>query len=156
VLASPVDEKVAAFVGVETRVAGRIVGLHDGLVLVEVAGSVIEAVPPGEAAGSFVPSRPVLCCLRPEDVTIMAGAAAGGGVPPSPGGAPTSSARNRLPGRIARLVPDGPLVRVGIEGAFPIAALITRLSAEEMGLAEGMPVVATFKASAVHLIPRTT
>ncbi len=155
VLASPVDEKVAAFVGVDTRVAGRIVGGHDGLVLVDIAGSVIEAVPSAEAPGSFVPSRPVLCCLRPEDVTILAGDGGAGGAQPAPGGVPTSSARNRLPGRIARLVPDGPLVRVAIEGAFPIAALITRVSAEEMGLAEGMAVTATFKASAVHLIPRT-
>jgi molybdate transport system ATP-binding protein len=58
-------------------------------------------------------------------------------------------------GPIARLVPEGPLVRVGIGGPVAVSALITRLSAEEMGLVEGMPVVATFKASAVHLIPRT-
>jgi tungstate transport system ATP-binding protein len=156
VLASPVDEKVAAFVGVETRIPGRIAGLHDGLVVVDVAGGVIEAVPPVDPRGALVPSRHVLCCLRPEDVTILAGETAAGDAPPvTSRGQPLSSARNRVAGPITRLVPEGPLVRVSVGGAFPISALITRLSAEEMGLAEGMPVVATFKASAVHLIPRT-
>jgi molybdopterin-binding protein len=34
-------------------------------------------------------------------------------------------------------------------------ALITRASAREMSLAEGQPIAASFKASAVHLIPRS-
>jgi len=156
VLASPIDEKVAAFVGVETRVPGRITALHDGLVVVEAAGAMIEAVPPADPAGVYAPSRHVLCCLRPEDVTILAGPTArAGGSTLDSSSQPRSSARNRVGGPITRLVPEGPLVRVSVGGPFPISALITRLSAEEMGLAEGMPVVATFKASAVHLIPRT-
>jgi tungstate transport system ATP-binding protein len=155
VLASPVDEKVAAFVGVETRIPGRIVALHDGLVAIEAAGTVLEAVPPADPGGAFGQSRHVLCCLRPEDVTILAGQEAGTDARHVPGGQPRSSARNRVAGPITRLVPEGPLMRVGVGGAFQISALITRLSAEEMGLVEGLPVVATFKASAVHLIPRT-
>jgi molybdopterin-binding protein len=156
VLASPIDEKVAAFVGVETRVPGRITALHDGLVVVEAAGAMIEAVPPADPAGVYAPSRHVLCCLRPEDVTILAGPTArAGGSTLDSSSQPRSSARNRVGGPITRLVPEGPLVRVSVGGPFPISALITRLSAEEMGLAEGLSVVATFKASAVHLIPRT-
>jgi molybdopterin-binding protein len=69
-----------------------------------------------------------------------------------PAGA-ASSARNRLPGRISRIVTQGPLVRVSVDCGVPLIASITRASAVEMGLAEGGEVVATFKASAVHLIP---
>jgi tungstate transport system ATP-binding protein len=154
VLASPVDEKVAAFVGVETRIPGRVAGLHDGLVVVEAAGAVIEAVPPTDPGGVLAPSRHVLCCLRPEDVTILAGDAAGMGAASVAASGPRSSARNRVAGPITRLVAEGPLVRVSVGGPVTVSALITRLSAEEMGLVEGTPVVATFKASAVHLIPR--
>jgi len=41
-----------------------------------------------------------------------------------------------------------------VDCGFPLMALVTRASAREMGLAEGMEVSALFKASAVHLIPR--
>jgi molybdopterin-binding protein len=37
---------------------------------------------------------------------------------------------------------------------FPLVALITRASAQQMGLDLRQEVTATFKASAVHLIPR--
>jgi molybdopterin-binding protein len=44
-------------------------------------------------------------------------------------------------------------VRVSIDCGTTLVASITRASAVEMGLADGAPVLATFKASAVHLIP---
>jgi len=59
-----------------------------------------------------------------------------------------------LNGRIMRMSPSGPLVRVFIDCGLPIVALITRGSANEMKLKEGLSVTATFKATAVHLIPR--
>jgi molybdopterin-binding protein len=68
--------------------------------------------------------------------------------------APPSSARNRLHDRIQALTPQGPLVRVTVDCGFPLMALVTRASAREMGLAEGQPIAAAFKPSAVHLIPR--
>jgi molybdopterin-binding protein len=52
------------------------------------------------------------------------------------------------------MIPHGPLVKVVIECGFPVVALITRSSANEMELEEGSPILASFKASAVHLIPR--
>jgi molybdopterin-binding protein len=42
---------------------------------------------------------------------------------------------------------------VNVDCGVPLVALITRASADEMGLAVGRPVVATFKATAAHLIP---
>jgi tungstate transport system ATP-binding protein len=149
VLSSPIDEHVAAFVGVETRIPGRIEAIERGIARVDVGGHRIEALVPLDHPPSIAAARGVLCCLRPEDVTITVD-----GSGRDDAGNPSSSARNRLAGRIGRLVPAGSLVRVSIDCGFLLAALVTRASAEEMALAEGATVVATFKASAVHLIPR--
>lgn len=141
VFAAPVDAEVAAFVGAETRLAGRVVAARDGVALVDVAGHQVEAV------SDITPGRPVLCCLRPEDVTLAT---------PRRGGAvePKSSARNLLAGRITRLVVRGPLVQVSVGCGGPnLVASVTKISANEMGLREGDSVEATFKATAVHLIP---
>jgi molybdopterin-binding protein len=146
VLAAPVDGDVAAFVGVETRVHGRVVEARDGLAVVEAAGHHLEAV------SSVGPGRAVLFCLRPEDVTLWSDDHPDPGDRPGSGSA-LSSARNRLPGRVSRITPSGPLVRVSVDCGVPLVALITRASADEMGLAVGRPVVATFKATAAHLIP---
>jgi molybdopterin-binding protein len=64
-----------------------------------------------------------------------------------------SSARNQLPGFVSRMVPQGSLMRVSVDCRIPLVASITRASAADMGLVEGGRVIATFKASAVHLIP---
>ena len=146
VLAAPVDGDVAAFVGVETRVHGRVVEARDGLAVVEAAGHRLEAV------SSVGPGRAVLFCLRPEDITLWFGDQPGPGDHPG-AGTEMSSARNRLPGRVSRVTPSGPLVRVSVDCGVLLVALVTRASADEMGLAVGRPVVATFKASAAHLIP---
>ena len=141
VLAAPVDEDVATFVGAETRLPGRVVSSEEGVAVVDVGGSHVEAV------SALPPGRAVLCCLRPEDVTLWS---------VDPGAVPTkvvSSARNQLTGRVSRMVAQGSLVRVSIECGATLVATITRASAADMGLAEGATILATFKASAVHLIP---
>ena len=134
---APADEGVAAFVGVETVIPGLVLDTGEGIVVVEAGGLHLEAV--GEAS----PGRPVLLCLRPEDVTIW-----------WQEGSPSSSARNRLAGRVLRSVPQGPLVRIVVDCGFPLVALVTRASARELELSEGRPVTVAFKASAVHLILR--
>ena len=163
VLSAPLDGEVAAFVGAETRLPGRVVSTHEGIALVDVGQCQIEAV------SAVQPGRSVLCCLRPEDVTLWSidGRGSGTGevrrrLTGSPGDsaaeAPArfvSSARNQLPGRVSRTVSQGSLMRVSIDCGIPLVASITRASAADMALEEGKKVIATFKASAVHLIPRT-
>jgi len=163
VLSAPLDGEVAAFVGAETRLPGRVVSTHEGIALVDVGQCQIEAV------SAVQPGRSVLCCLRPEDVTLWSidGRGSGTGevrrrLSGSPGDsaaeAPArfvSSARNQLPGRVSRTVSQGSLMRVSIDCGIPLVASITRASAADMALEEGASVVATFKASAVHLIPLT-
>jgi tungstate transport system ATP-binding protein len=163
VLSAPLDGDVAAFVGAETRLPGRVVSTHEGIALVDVGQCQVEAV------SAVQPGRSVLCCLRPEDVTLWSidGRGSGTGeVGPRLSGSPgdsaadaparfVSSARNQLPGRVSRTVSQGSLMRVSIDCGIPLVASITRASAADMELEEGASVVATFKASAVHLIPLT-
>ena len=133
VFGSPADEVVAAFVGVETIVPGLVRELDDGVPVVDAAGHSIEGGS-GVAQGDEV-----LVCLRPEDVTIS--------LSEQP-----SSARNHLTARVVRVLPSGPYVRVELDAGFVLVSLVTRRAQEELALAPGTEVVATFKAAAVHLI----
>ncbi len=137
VFTAPSDAEVAAFVGVETVIAAQVSACQNGQVVVSANGLSLEAV------GDLRIGQPVLFCLRPEDITLTIAE-----------GNSKSSARNHLVGRITRMTPSGPLVRVLVDCGLPVVALITRGSATEMKLVEGMPVTASFKATAVHLIPR--
>ncbi|MDP2627174.1 MAG: ABC transporter ATP-binding protein [Candidatus Rokubacteria bacterium] len=136
VFRAPASEEVARFVGVETILHCPVIGRDGALSLLEAGPGTIEVAQPAE------PGEWVRLCLRPEDVTLAAGAPA----------AAHSSARNRLPGRVVRLIPSGPHVRVIIDCGFPLAALVTRRSVEELHLAEGVNVTAQFKATAPHLL----
>jgi molybdopterin-binding protein len=49
--------------------------------------------------------------------------------------------------------PRGAEARVLLGCGFTLVALVTRLSVEEMDLRPGTSVIATFKATAVHLLP---
>ena len=137
VFSAPADHEVADFVGVETAVAGEVVLAENGQVTVVVGDQQLEAV------DNVAVGRSVLFCLRPEDVTLWAGDEL-----------PPSSARNRLSGSILKLIPRGPLMHVVVDCGFQVRALITRRSAQELALEPGTTVMVTFKASAVHLIPR--
>ncbi len=133
IFSSPQSEEVAAFVGVETILHGCVRATEDGLPVVEVAGHRIEG---GSGVGT---GDAVLVCLRPEDVTISRESQ-------------PSSARNHLAAVVTRLVPAGPYVRVEMDAGPTLVAMVTRHAVEELTLAPGVQVIASFKASAVHLI----
>jgi tungstate transport system ATP-binding protein len=137
VFTSPTDAEVASFVGVETVIAGKVAACDSGQIIVEANGLSLEAV------GELAIGTQVLFCLRPEDITLSISDRVS-----------KSSARNQIAGRIVRMAPSGPLVRVMVDCGLPVVALITRGSANEMKLVEGQPITAGFKATAVHLIPR--
>jgi molybdopterin-binding protein len=64
-------------------------------------------------------------------------------------GAPLS-ARNRMPGVVTSVEVDGVMALVEIEaGPFRLTAAVTRDSVEELGLAAGVPAIATVKATSV-------
>jgi tungstate transport system ATP-binding protein len=138
VFGRPVSEEVARFVGMETILPGRILANHDGLLTVDVEGARLAAL------GKVSVGDAVFACLRPEDVTLRAG----------DGRAVLESARNRLEGRVEAAIRLEAQYRVEITCGPRLVALVTTQSYEELGLGPGSPVVVTFKASAVHLIPR--
>jgi len=136
VFSSPVDSEVASFVGVETILPGRIRQLSAGLASVAVGDNTIEA------ATELQSGADVLVCLRPEDVIVSALADA---LP--------MSARNHLRATVKRVRPSGPYVRLELDAGFTLVAHITKQSLEELALSPGSNAVASFKATAVHLIP---
>jgi molybdate transport system ATP-binding protein len=140
VFGSPVDEEVAAFVGVETIGPGRVRSADGGVALVDVAGQAVEG------GGDVNAGDAVLVCIRPEDVVLVRADVS----------QERSSARNHLRGRVVRVAPAGPFVRVEVDVGFCLVALVTKQSIEDLGLAAGVECVTTFKASAVHLIRRAT
>jgi molybdopterin-binding protein len=140
VFTAPCDPQVAAFVGVETILPGEVIASQDGHLVVEAGGERLEAI------GQFPVGRNVFLCLRPEDVTLW-----GNHNQESP---TRSSARNHLDGTIQRMIPQGPLYRVVVDCGVQLVALITRATVLEMALEAGLPVRVTFKASAIHIIPR--
>jgi len=137
VVNDPIDEFVAACVGMETVVEGLVVRRGEAEVVMAVAGREIAAT--GEAALG----ESVFCCIRPELVTIDT-------VDPTG----TSSARNVLPARIAGVSSAGHQLRVRLDCGFPLVASVTGESFAALRLAKGKAVFASFKATAVHVVRR--
>jgi tungstate transport system ATP-binding protein len=136
VFRAPASEEIARFVGVETILDCRVVDRAGPLAILELGGQTLQVAQPAE------PGEWVRLCLRPEDVTLFPGR-------PKPG---ASSAFNRLAGRVQRVVPAGAHVRVIVDCGFPLVALATQRSVEDMGLGEGAPVTAHFTSTAPHLL----
>ncbi|MBU2056014.1 MAG: ABC transporter ATP-binding protein [Proteobacteria bacterium] len=137
VMNRPVDGFVASFVGVETVLPGRVTRVSDGVFTAAVEGGEIEAV------GRVRTGEGVLCCIRPEHVTLSTN------IPP-----PGSSARNVFSGRILKIVAIGLFHRIHVDCGFNLVAYVTRQSLESLSLEEGGDVIASFKATAVHVIHR--
>jgi tungstate transport system ATP-binding protein len=134
VINHPVDEFVAGFVGMETLLTGSVLARGQGLFSVAVGGQEVVAL--GEAGVG----EQVLVGVRPEQVTLSAGMEA------------HTSARNSFHGTVTRILARGPFFKVELDCGFFLTAFVTPLSLEELRLAPGQVVVATFKATAVHVI----
>lgn len=137
VMNNPVNEFVASCVGMDTILAGEVVRRDRWEIVVSVAGKEIDAV----GAGSQ--GEEVYCCVRPENVVIEL-------VNP----AATSSARNVFPARITRVASVGPYLEIRLDCGFPIVAHVTAESFAALELEEGKDVFASFKATAIHVIPK--
>lgn len=135
IFCSPGSREVAELVVVENILAGTVVKKDDNLVTVDVNGSAIQAV-----SDHRVGDR-VYALVRPEDITLTLTR-------------PTSSARNVFQGRISRVAPVGPLVRIEVDCGFRLLGVVTKWSAQELDLAAGKKVCASFKATAIHIIDR--
>ncbi len=132
---SPRNREVAEFVGMENILDGVITSNEGDVAAIDVSGTIIEAVT------DYTVGEEVSVCMRPEDVTLALSKI-------------SSSARNSLAGEVTWVVSTGPLSRVEIDCGFPLVALVTKRSAEELGLKKGRQVYATFKAVSIHIIKR--
>jgi tungstate transport system ATP-binding protein len=137
VMNRPVDEFVASFVGVETILNGNVTHTYEGSFIASVSGHEIEAVADVHAG------EEVALCIRPENVTLT--------IHPLK---ETTSARNVFPGKIVGITPMGLFHKVQLDCGFPLVAYVTHHSLENLMLAEGNVVNASFKATAIHVVKR--
>jgi molybdate transport system ATP-binding protein len=134
----PASLAVARIVGTETAVPGNIVQYQDDIATVAVGHLQLLAVSNDLPAGT----NAVHVCIRAEDVILTQDSET------------HTSARNRIRATVESLHSEAPLVRVELDCGFSLKALLTRQSAEEMGLRPGASVIAWIKAPHIHLIPR--
>ena len=128
----PANRFVAEFLGIGNIIRG----------VAETAGNITRITP---HRGPVFYSSSIICgevtaTLHAEDIILSAEPFA-------------SSARNCLRGTVSEVIPVGSTVRVILDVGFPLTALLTRESCRELHLEQGNQVYATFKASAVHVIP---
>lgn len=131
----PANEFIASFVGVETILSGRVVRRKEGILAVSIDGQEIEMI------GDAEYGKGVVFCIRPENVILS--------THPSQ---ETTSARNVFSGKIVKIVPLGFYQKIELDCGFPLVAYITNHSLEILALKEGKQVIASFKATAIHVI----
>src|SRR5664280_1164159 len=132
----PDSEFVANFVGTETILEGTVKNSNAGLMVISVAGKIIEAV------GDFLPGQNVYCCLRPENIIV------------SKEMPEKISARNVFEARVQKIIRQGFFYKLMLDCGFPLVAYITIPSCEDLGICEGSAIAASFKATAVHVMRR--
>jgi tungstate transport system ATP-binding protein len=134
IIERPANRFVASFVKAETLLPGRVTKSTQGRVEIAVAGKSIMAV------GNQVPNQDVVCCIRPERVTLSIDAVSGNG------------SENHFSARIEKIQALGFFYRVQLDCGFPLVAYVTKQTHEEMRLQNHESVEASFRASAVHVI----
>jgi tungstate transport system ATP-binding protein len=130
----PQGKDVARFVGIDTILTGVVESNEQGHATVALDHARFEVITPCPAG------KKVVLYIRSEEITLSI-----------PDGAPMTSARNQVSGKITRLVSLGPFIRVTVDCGMPVTALITTRSGRELGLSVGMTVIASVKASAIHV-----
>ena len=126
----PVTEQIAAFVGVENFIKGKIISSESGGVVVQTGNYQIQAL------SSFKEGE-VNLFIRPENIILSKAKL-------------KSSARNCVKGKITKISQFGATFRVYMNNG--LSALVTRNAIEELKLTVGTVVYASFKATAIHLL----
>jgi tungstate transport system ATP-binding protein len=137
VMNNPANAFVANFFGMETLLEGIVLENRDREITVSIAGKRVQAV------GDAVEGERVYCGIRPENVTV--------GLVDS---TDRTSARNVFPATIRDIASLGPFLRLDLDCGIPLIAYVTRESCAAMALESGRDVIASFKATSVHLISR--
>ena len=135
VLGLPVDDAVAAVLGVSNAHAGRTIGTDGALVEVDLGGATVWGV--GDATGDAV------ALFGAETVTVYAGRQGTAG-----------SARNRWVGTVGVVRELGRLVEIVVDAAFPVVVVLTPGSVDALGIHVGTVVTVAVKATAVRVVSR--
>jgi len=137
VMNHPANRFVANFVGMDSVIPGKVLTNRDGALIVTVPEGVIEAM------GEPLPGEKVYCGIRPENVVIDLTN-------------PEQSIHgpNVFPARITTITSMGPFLKVTMDCGFSLVSYVTRESFTRLKLAVGDKVIASFKATAVHLISK--
>ena len=131
----PESRQVAEFVGVENIWPGVVAKRETNVVSIRVDNHTMQAV------ADFEVNEAVDVLIRPEEITLTLAH-------------DITSARNAFTGRITQITEVGPLARLELDCGFPVLVLVTRKSAEELGLEVGKTVYASFKATSLRVIKR--
>ncbi|MEU2349627.1 ABC transporter ATP-binding protein [Modestobacter sp. NPDC049651] len=122
-----------------TDYVARLVGL---VLLPGVGAGTSVALDGGGAVAVAEPVEgPVFVAVRPESVALYLSR-------------PDGSPRNVWPAQVVAATPHGSVVRCDLAGEVPLTADVTATSFAELGLAPGVPVWATVKASEVAVYAR--
>jgi tungstate transport system ATP-binding protein len=132
----PDSEFVANFVGTESILEGTVNSCDDGHMVISINGKSIEAV------GDCSVGQKVYCCLRPENVTVASQTQG------------KISARNIFEAKVFKIIRQGFFNKLILDCGFPLVAYITIPSFEDLGITQGATVIASFKATSVHIIRR--
>lgn len=140
-LEAPATAFVASFTGADLLLDGTIADLADELIAVNVDGALVWATLPVDR--SWVPQAGmrVHVAYRPEDVMISA-----------PDAQLEVSARNQYRLRVGAIAGSGNVVRLRLLGTPQLSALVTRASVAALALQAGQEVVASMKATALHVL----
>jgi molybdopterin-binding protein len=132
----PATAFVAAFTGAELLLDGEVRAVGDGTLEVATGQATLVArCSEGRlAAGDRVHVR-----YRPEDVILTRAED------------PDTSARNQLRMTVRSVTPVGGMIRVRLEGPITLASLITRGSADRMGIEPGAEINALVKTAALNV-----
>jgi molybdate transport system ATP-binding protein len=132
--ATPRSAFVADFTGavVLTGVASS---APDGLTHVELDGG-------GQVTSTDSGEGPVAVSVYPWEIAVE----------PETSTRPPGSTQNHLAAEVLSVTRVGNRVRLGLAGPQPLAAEITGVSADELGVSAGARVVASWKASATRLV----
>ncbi|HPP52456.1 MAG TPA: ABC transporter ATP-binding protein [Thermoguttaceae bacterium] len=133
VFSRPNSDEVARLVGVDTVLAGQVVGAQDQLLEVQIGNQKFLVPGPGR------PHQCVLLCIRSENVILASRPTEG-------------SVRNWLLSRIIEIHPRERTLEVVLDCGFRFKAAVTRAAWMELGLEAGTNVWAGIKATSIHLI----
>jgi molybdate transport system ATP-binding protein len=132
--AAPRSAFVADFAGAVV-LTGVARGGADGLTHIQLDGG-------GEVTSTDTGEGPVAVSVYPWEIAIE----------PRGAGAAPGSTQNHIPAEVLTVTAVGNRVRLGLAGPQPLAAEITQVAADGLGLRAGVHVVASWKASATRLV----